>query len=485
MNKFIDEEKNMLENDPEIRDPSLRRKPSFFEKLLWNGRRKSTTLTALAIAVTAIVCALSACAPQADEEQQKAYASYVAAFEKYQTAVNEYNKLEVTDKPALPQSLVITNDLDAKATAEQLNSKNETLTNATAEINGLIESLKNKQAQQAAYQNYLLAWNDYESAANAYESLENPDKPDLSDNLVFSKTLNENSSAQELNQETANLQNATAEINKLIKQYEQETPTPPEPPIDYDKLTPADLTEEQKNTIVTKVTTALEANIAKSIPTTDYEIVSMEFYTNESKQGVARILFNYTTTNGEYYDMRDFPMNCELSYKNLLTSELAAADKYAGDKIINFGVSTAESRASKVLAKLNPELAETNPGFISLTKSSGPVLSIGGTSTIILYIINKNGITKTSTYARSDGDRVDPIGQSILADTAKEGTDYTTPTVETFEFGDNVILLGEMFNGEQAQEYENVDAEINGVRYAIIRNHHTVYNEALKEPESY
>ncbi len=335
-----------------------------------------------------------------------------------------------------------------------MKSETQKLETATVNILNLCEIYNNNQddsAQKAAYQNYLSAWNTYQAAVAEYEALENEEKPALPADLVLAKSLDDKSTTEELNKGRTALENATAEINKLIEEYTQQTPIPPA--IDYDKLTPADLTEEQINTIVTKVTTALAANIQKSLPTTEYEIVAMEFDVNASNQGVARLLFNYTTINGEYYEMREFPMNCELNYKNLLTSEIAAADKYAGDRKIYFHVNTTEPRANEVLAKLNPEIAATNPQFISLTKSSGPAISIGGTATITLYTINNKGITKTITYARSDGDRTDPIGQSILAESATVGKDYTAPTTETFEFGKNVLLLGEMFKGNDSNEF--------------------------------
>lgn len=64
MKKFYNEEKNMLENYPEIRDASLRKKPSFLEKTLWKRWYKGVSAAVLAITLpTAIVCTLSACTP--------------------------------------------------------------------------------------------------------------------------------------------------------------------------------------------------------------------------------------------------------------------------------------------------------------------------------------------------------------------------------------------------------------------------------------
>ena len=457
MKKFYNEEKNMLENYPEIRDASLRKKPSFLEKTLWKRWYKGVSTAVLAITLpTAIVCTLSACTPTVavDEQQQKAYKNYLSAWGEYKNAVTEYNKIENADKPSLPANLVLTKTLDDKATTDNLKSETQKLETATVNILNLCEIYNNNQddpSQKAAYQNYLSAWNTYQAAVAEYEALENEEKPDLPANLVLAKSLDDKATTEELNKGRTALENATAEINKLIDEYTQQPPIPPA--IDYDKLTPADLTEEQINTIVTKVTTALAANIQKSLPTTEYDIVAMEFDVNASNQGVARILFNYTTSLGEFYEMREFPMNCELNYKNLLTSVIAAADKYAGDRIYSFSVSSTDNRANEVLAKLNPTLAETNPQFISLTNTYYGPMSIGGTNIITIYSISNKGISKTITYARSDGDRTDPIGQSILAESATVGKDYTAPTTETFEFGKNVLLLGEMFKGNDSNEF--------------------------------
>ena len=128
-------------------------------------------------------------------------------------------------------------------------------------------------------------------------------------------------------------------------------------------------------------------------------------------------------------------------------------------------------------------LAETNPEFICLTSVSGGTISIGDTKRITIYAINEHGITVTSTRARSDGDRVDSIGQSILAESAEEGKDYTKPTIETYEFGENVILLGEMFKEDVSNEVLDV-FEHKGQTYAIIRNRYTELKKGA-ESENY
>ena len=158
--------------------------------------------------------------------------------------------METPDKPILPSKIVFENDFDEKATTEQLNQKTTTLQNATTEINQLCEALKNNQTQKVAYQSYLSAWETYANAVAEYEALENAEKPALPANLVLAKTLDDKATTKELNDARAALENATAEINKLIQQYEQETPTPPEP----DKP----MTKEE---IVEKITSAVETAV--------------------------------------------------------------------------------------------------------------------------------------------------------------------------------------------------------------------------------
>lgn len=456
MKKFYNEEKNMLENYPEIRDASLRKKPSFLEKTLWKRWYKGVSAAVLAITLpTAIVCTLSACTPTVavDEQQQKAYKNYLSAWGQYENAVTEYNKIENADKPSLPANLVLTKTLDDKATTDNLKSETQKLETATVNILNLCEIYNNNQddpAQKVAYQNYLSAWNTYQAAVAEYEALENEEKPALPANLVLAKSLDDKATTKELNDARAALENATAEINKLIQQYEQETPTPPV--IDYDKLTPADLTEEQKEIIVKNVTTALEKNIKRNIGNTGVinEVLSIEFNNND-----LTLLVNYTNdTLGNMIGMYKYTMANEVNYKALIVDGITPASATAkGEKIVEFSTKSNDNRANEVLAKLNPQIAATNPQFISLTNVAGDVISIGGTNVITIYTINSNGISKVVTNARSDGDRTDPIGQSILAESATVGKDYTAPTTETFEFGKNVLLLGEMFKGNDSNEF--------------------------------
>lgn len=490
MNKFYDQEKNLLENYPEIRDPSLR-KTSLLEKWRWNYYYKHKSLKPLAVVLpaTMVVTVLSSCAPvvQVDEHQQQAYKNYLSAWSSYESAVSAYNTVENPDKPSLPANLVLTKTLDEKATTDNLKKETDTVKQTTANINELTQAYKNNDLQKAAYQNYLTAWDAYTDAVVEYNMLENEEKPeDLPAELVLSKNLDENATTQQLNQERSALEQAITEINKLIKQYEQETP----PVIDYDKLTPADLTDEQKKTIVTKVTTALEANIRKSLPTTEYEIVAMEFDVNASNQGVARILFNYTTINGEYYEMREFPMNCELNYKNLLTSELAAADKYTGDRIAYIRISNSDNRADEALAKLKEDNQVTYSDLTNITNlsvgSSGidPTLGCGATY-VTINRIDANKIISFRLRVKSDGNTKDMLEESLINGTL--GTTYRVVEKFEYEFGEKTIFLGGIF--KTIEEYSDVDVEINGQRYAMIRNGHTVYSEDLdkimREPESY
>lgn len=450
MKKFYNEEKNMLENYPEIRDASLRKKPSFLEKTLWKRWYKGVSTAVLAITLpTAIVCTLSACTPTVavDEQQQKAYKNYLSAWGEYENAVTEYNKIENADKPTLPANLVLTKTLDDKATTDNLKSETQKLETATVNILNLCEIYNNNQddsAQKAAYQNYLSAWNTYQAAVAEYEALENEEKPALPADLVLAKSLDDKSTTEELNKVRTALENATAEINKLIDEYTQQTPTLPEP-----------MTKEE---IVAAVTNAVETAVKNVLGrnATNIEYLAID-YKVESGKYFVDIITEYNTVvsgvSGKTRRLVRIPMQTEMTEENLKNGVFLPTGPRNGKTLLDLPITSQDARDREVLTKLNPTLAETNPQFISLTNSSYGTISIGSTNEITIYTITNYGITKTITYARSDGDRIDPIGQSILAESATVGKDYTAPTTETFEFGKNVLLLGEMFKENDSNEF--------------------------------
>ena len=89
------------------------------------------------------------------------------------------------------------------------------------------------EAQQKAYKNYLSAWNNYESAVQAYDKVENPEKGELPANLVIEKTLDDKAATDALNSETNKLTSATAQIKVLIDELSKTDPGPgPGPVVD-------------------------------------------------------------------------------------------------------------------------------------------------------------------------------------------------------------------------------------------------------------
>ena len=146
-------------------------------------------------------------------------------------------------------------------------------------------------------------------------------------------------------------------------------------------------------------------------------------------------------------------MKTAMTEENLKNGTFLPTSKYNGSNVVDIPSKSQDARDREVLAKLNPTLAETNPQFISLAFTTGGAIGIGQTTGITIYTISSKGISITNTKARSDGDRTDPIGQSILAESAVVGKDYTAPTTETFEFGKNVLLLGEMFKEIDSNEF--------------------------------
>lgn len=449
MNKFCNEEKNMLENYPEIRDASLCKKPSFLEKTLWKRWHKGVFAVALSIALpTAMICALSACTPTAsvDEQQQKAYQNYLSAWEQYETAVSEYNKAENPDKPNLPANLVITKTLDDKATAENLKSETQKLETVTANILNLCEIYNNNQddpAQKAAYQNYLSAWNTYQAAVAEYEALKNEEKPEqLPANLVLSKNLDETAATQQLNQGRAALENATAEIKKLIEEYSQQTPTPPEP----DKP----MTTEE---IVAAVTNAVESNIKEGLENgaSDIKYLAIDYKKVEDKHYLD-ILVEYQHPSVEKgtksIRLLRVPMQSELNEENIKNGTFKPKNEWDASTLVNISTKSADSRAEEALAKLKEDNQVTYSDLTNIT-----TLSIGGSSVdttlgcgatgVVITRIDANKVIRYALMVKSDGNTKDTIGENLINGTL--GTTYRVVKKFEYEFGDNAILLGEIF----------------------------------------
>lgn len=243
-----------------------------------------------------------------------------------------------------------------------------------------------------------------------------------------------------------------------------------------------------KEEIVEKVTSAVETAVKNVLGrnATNIEYLAID-YKEESGKYFVDILTEYNTVvsgvSGKTRRLVRIPMQTEMTEENLKNGTFLPTGPRNGQTLLDLPITTQDTRDREVLAKLNPALAETNPRFISLTNTYHGPIAIGGANEIKLYLITDNGVTVIKTYARSDGDRTDPIGQSILAESAVVGKDYTSPTTETFAFGENVILLGEMFKEDASNEVLDV-FEHKGQTYAIIRNRYTELKKGA-ESENY
>lgn len=220
-------------------------------------------------------------------------------------------------------------------------------------------------------------------------------------------------------------------------------PDPEKPNVDYDKLTPETLTAEQKATMVNNVTTALATNIQKSVGRKDgvvNKIIALDFEKNSQE---VKLLLDYTNSSiGNQIGLFNFALSTDANYKNFITNEITPANNNMGITLISFSTQSSDERTEESLNKLSPNINTQDLDFNSIVNTTGPTLPIGGTNTITIYTINKQQITKTSTYARSDGNITDVIEQSILQ--GEEGKTYTTPETEIYKFSNNLLYD---FNG--------------------------------------
>lgn len=225
---------------------------------------------------------------------------------------------------------------------------------------------------------------------------------------------------------------------------------PDKPDIDYDKLTPATLTAEQKATIVNNVTTALAKNIQKDIGRAGYvnKVIAVDFDGNYVK-----LLLDFNGVNGDTYGLFKYEMTSDMTYKNILTTEIAPAlDNTRGETLIQFSHTSNDTRVKEVMAKLNPSLNIEECDFTSIVNNGGAIVpGIGATHEITIYTLDNNGIIKTITNAKSDANYTDPIGQGII--NGELGKTYTEPTVESFELGEYALYD---FNGIESEVYSKL-----------------------------
>ena len=229
------------------------------------------------------------------------------------------------------------------------------------------------------------------------------------------------------------------------EQPDPDKPDEPTPDIDYDNLTPETLTAEQKATIVHNVTTALANNIQKDIGRAGYinKVVAVDFDGNYVK-----LLLDFNGVNGDTYGLYKYEMTSEMTYKNILTTEIAPAlDNARGETLIQFLPRNDDTRVKEVMAKLNPSLNIEECDFTSIINTSGSIISgVGGTNRVTIHIINNGAVTKIVTNAKSDANYIDPIGQGII--NGELGKTYTEPTIESFELSEYALYN---FNGLESE----------------------------------
>lgn len=231
--------------------------------------------------------------------------------------------------------------------------------------------------------------------------------------------------------------------------------TPEEKPIDWDNLTDAQLAEFTP-VMVENIKKTLAKNIQRNIGNTGVlnNIFAIDFDGNNLILGI-----NYTNnTNGNRIGLYSYPLITPPCYKNLYENDISAASSNPGSTLIslNYNAYSADDvplvhQVFKKLTNQDSYLAD----FMLMTQVSGPIEDFGKTNTITLYKISENGITKLTTNARSDGNYTDPIGQAILAESAKEGLTYTTPVIENHNFTNKALYNFAGLEKTTSQESEN------------------------------
>lgn len=223
---------------------------------------------------------------------------------------------------------------------------------------------------------------------------------------------------------------------------------PDKPDIDYDKLTPATLTAEQKATIVNNVTTALAKNIQRNIGNTGFvnKVVAVDFEGN-----YVTLLLDYENNSaGKKYGLFKYEMATEMNYKNILTSDISPVSSTGrGTPLFDFLHNGNDTRVEEVITKLASNIDIETCDVATMFDTSGDIIpGIGNTHEVTVYTINNNGLTKITTNAKNDANYIDPIGQGII--NGELGKTYTEPTIESFELGDYALYD---FNGLESEVY--------------------------------
>ncbi|MDE5553539.1 MAG: hypothetical protein K2I67_03225, partial [Malacoplasma sp.] len=214
---------------------------------------------------------------------------------------------------------------------------------------------------------------------------------------------------------------------------------PEKPPVDYDNLTAADLTAEQKATIANNVAIALATNIknfiGRNIPIK--KVMGIDFADNK-----LTLLLNFDINTKSYFGLYEFTLTSNVSYKSFLTNDITPATN-GGTRIVEFSYTNNNEKTDAVFNKLYQDKVIDENGGYDLQDFQ----DCGATVTenhINLYRINKHQIINVSLQVRSDGNTKDYITDNLINGTLNGSNGYRINEIKTYKFTNNALYD---FNG--------------------------------------
>ena len=252
-----------------------------------------------------------------------------------------------------------------------------------------------------------------------------------------------------------NVENTTITLPEI----EDEKP-PKDPVIDYDNLTAADLTAEQKATIANNVTTALATNIKKNIGRAGVikKVIAIDF-----KENNLTLLLNYDGISGDTIGLYEYSLTSNISYKSLLTNDITSANTNSGAQLLNFSTENSSNiilkeTIEKSFSKLQKDGIcdfENNADF-KLVVTGGTAmdntLSCAATKATFYYI-NTTKINRIELNIQSDTAPTTFIEDKLINGTFNKT--YRILSEYEYNFSDNALFD---FNGLEKQnnsEQEN------------------------------
>ncbi len=237
-----------------------------------------------------------------------------------------------------------------------------------------------------------------------------------------------------------------------------DNPTPDNPDPDKpDPDKPTELTEVER---ISKIITALEANVQRSIGKTAQiqNYLALDFK-EEDGQYNSYTLVRYIKANNDGISLVRIPMTSELNDENLIKNTYTPTSTTAGTNILNIPCVSSDERTEKALAKLKADSVlnydkNITPDLIASAKGSSGVdteLKCGATF-VSLYRIDKNKIIYCNTRVKSDGATMDFYGDYLLNGTL--GTSYRVNDSFEYSFSEKAIY------NYQGLEKERTDKKV-------------------------